>query len=175
MSARECRWSIRPGGGPLEAEGHMSVGLGHHKITLAEAKASYTRRGPMVLRFCELFLGETSLAEQVTAESFVRFLRGGGRAETNGVPVALLRFTFQTASESPARNGGPSEPLRAAIIHLDALPRAVFILHGVMAVQMPWVGAILGVSAEEAARLWATGLIEIHQRLPQDFFKERGR
>ncbi len=158
--------------GPLDVESQMSRA---NKIDLAEARASYGRWGPMVLRFCELFLGEKSLAEEVTAESFIRFLRGGGRAATNGVPVALLRFAFQAASESPARNGGPSEPLRAAIVHLDALPRGVFILHGVMAVQMPWVGAILGVSAEEATRLWAKGLIEVRQRLPQDFFKERGR
>jgi len=171
MSARECRW-FGSGAGPLEVEGQMSRA---NKIDFAEARASYGRWGPTVLRFCELFLGEKSLAEQVAAESFVRFLRGGGRAATNGVPVALLRFAFQAACQLPARNGESTEALRAAIVQLEAIPRAVFILHGAMSVQMPWVAAILGLPADEVTRVWAKALIEVRGRLPQDFFKERGR
>lgn len=175
MSARECRW-FGSGAGPLEVEGHMSIGLSHHKTTVAEAKAAYARWGPMVLRFCELFLGEHSLAEQATTEAFVRFVGSGHRAESNGVPVALLSFAFRVASESPApRNSEPSEPLPAAIVHLDALTRAVFVLHGVLSVQIPWVAAILGVSPEQVNQLWAKSLIEVHARLPKDFFKERRR
>ncbi len=171
MSARECRW-FGSGAGPLEVEGQMSRA---NKIDFAEVRASYGRWGTTVLHFCELFLGERGLAEQVATESIVRFLRGGGRAATNGVPVALLRFAFQAASQLRATNGDSPEGLRAAIVQLELLPRAVFILHGVMAVQIPWVAAILGLPAEEVTRVWAKALIEVRERLPQDFFKERSR
>lgn len=153
----------------------MSIGLGHKQLELAEAKASYARWGTMVLRFCELFIGEHNLAEQATEETFVRFLKGGHRAEKSGVPVALLGCAFRVACESPTRNSEPSEPLRVAIVHLDATSRAVFILHGVMSVPMPWVAAILGVPPQEATQLWAKALVEVRERLPQDFFKERRR
>lgn len=172
MSARAWGWNLRTGAGPLNVEGQMRRAK---KVDLAEARALYDRCGPMVLRFCELFLGEKSVAEQVTAESFLGFLRGGGRAETNSVPVVLLRTAFLAVSQSRTKTGEPKEPLRAAIVHLDVLPRAVFILHGVLSVQTPWVGAILGMSADEARELWTKALVEIRPRLPQDFFKEQGR
>lgn len=172
MSARECRWSVRTGARELEVEGQMSRA---NKIDFAEAGASYGRWGPTILRFCELFMGERSLAEQVATESFVRFLRRGGHDATNGVPVALLRFAFQAASQLPTRNGEPAEALRAAIVQLDAIQRAVFILRSVMSVQTPWVADIVGLPADEVTEVWAKALIEVRGRLPQDFFKERGR
>ena len=153
----------------------MNIGLSHHKVDLAEAEAAYARWASMVLRFCELFLGDSGLAEQVTTESFVRFLQGGQRAESNGVPASLVSVAFRVASQSPKRNGEQLEALRAAIVGLDAMPRAAFILHGVLSVQLPWVAAILGIPSREAAELWTKALVAIREQLPQDFFKERGR
>lgn len=171
-------WQVESGSGRTgtpEVEGQMKIGLARHKIGLVDAKALYTRWGAMVLRSCRLFLGENGLTEQATVETFARFLREGHRAETNGVPVALLRITYLKVSEHPARADESPEPLRAAIVQLDTLPRAMFILHGAMALQMPWVAAILNITSASAKQLWAQTLIEIRGRLPQDFFKERGR
>jgi DNA-directed RNA polymerase specialized sigma24 family protein len=129
----------------------------------------------MLLRFCELFLGDNRLAEQAATEALVRFFRAGRVAEANGIPVALLSVAFRVASQSRAVNSESAEPLQAAIAHLDFPGRAAFILHGVMSVQLPWVAAIIGVPLGQAKRLWADALVQIRERLPQDFFKEQQR
>lgn len=153
----------------------MSISLRHHKVNLAKATAAYTCWGPMVLRFCELFLGDDRMAEQATTEVFVRFFRSGCVAEANGTPVALLSCAFLVASQSSPANAECSESLEAAALRLDPMARAVFILHGVMSVQLPWVAAILGLSPEETTVLWARALCGIRERLPEDFFKEQRR
>lgn len=161
-------------GGVLEDESQVSICLGHKKISVEEAKALYARWASIVLRYCELFMGEKTLAEHATTETFVRFFQGGGGA-TEGIPVPLLDVAFRVVSQSLTVKREDLEPLRAAIVHLDACPRAVFILHGVMSMQMPWVAAILDVPPEQATQLWFEALVEIRERLPQDFFKERRR
>ncbi len=174
MNAHECCW-IRIGAALLEGEGQMSIGSGHPKMALAEAKALYTRWAPMVLRFCKLFLGDDSLAEQAAIEILVRFFKSGHRAEENGVPVGLLSLAFRVASQSFSANRESLEPLHAAVLDLDPTRRAVFILHGAMSVQLPWIAAILGLSLAQITGLWAKALLQIRDRLPEDFFKEQHR
>ena len=159
----------------FEVEGQLNICLGREKISIAEAEASYARWASTVLYFCELFLGEKSLAEHATTETFVRFFQGGSRGATEGIPVPLLDLAFHVVSQSPTGKLENLELLRAAIVHLDAVPRAVFILHGVMSMQMPRVGAIFAIPPEYATQLWAKALVEFRERLPQDFFKERRR
>jgi DNA-directed RNA polymerase specialized sigma24 family protein len=129
----------------------------------------------MVLRFCELFLGDTRLAEQATIETFVRFLGSSHRGETSGVPVALLSLAFRVVSQSSTANPERLEPLKGATLGLDPQARAVFILHAVLSIQWPWIGAILGLSSEQVTDVWAKTLLRIRERLPEDFFKEQRR
>lgn len=155
----------------------MSSCLGQifsRKTKLEHAHGLYARWGATVLHFCELFLGDRSMAQQAAVESFGRLFKSVGHVAREG-PVALLRVAFRVACQSATSAGEELEPLQAAILRLEPTERAVFILHGVMSVQMPWVAAIIGVPPHEASQLWATALIEVRGRLPQDFLKERRR
>lgn len=159
-------------------EGEMKVWLSDliaGRCRLEQAKTLYARWGSLVSHFCELFLGERSKAEAATVETFVRFLQGGGRAAAEGTPVQLLSCAFQVADHAGAETARTAELLRAAIVRLATTQRAVFILHGTLSVQMPWVAAIIGVTPHEAAQLWCKALLEIRNYLPRDFFKERSR
>lgn len=155
-------------------EGPLITVLRHKQLELTEAKDSCARWAPMVLRFCELFLGEKNAALNATAETFVRFFHDGESA-TEGIPVALLDLAFRMASPIHTGQRENLEPLRAAILHLDDVSRAVLILHGAMSLQMPWVAAILNIPAGRANQIWAKSLVEVRARLPEDFFKERRR
>ena len=146
-----------------------------NQIELAEARTIYVRWGPTILRFCELFLGDKTIAGQITAECFVRFLREVHPAEGSDIAVHLLRAAFEIASHSRLGNCDSSQPLEAALVQIEALPRAVFILRSVLCLQVPLVAAICGVSADEVRQVWFRALVEIRRRLPQDFFKEQGR
>lgn len=145
------------------------------RARLEHIRDLYAQWGSTVLQFCELFLGDRSRAQLATVQSFVGLVKNGGHISVEGIPVALLGVAFRVVCQSVTSAGEELEPLRAAILRLGPTERAVFILHGVMSVQMPWVAAILGVSAREAGQLWAKALIEIRGRLPHDFFKERRR
>lgn len=149
----------------------MRISLGHHKVNLAKAKGVYMRWGPMVFRFCELFLGDSRMAEQATTEAFIRCFKSGRVVEDNGTPVALLSCAFRVASQSSIATVECSEPLKAAVLRLDPMARSVFILHGAMSVQPPWIAAILGLSPEQITVLWTTALSEIRERLSEDYFQ----
>ena len=146
-----------------------------NQIELAEARTIYRRWGPTILRFCELFIGNRTIAEQITAECFVRFLREVDPAERSDSAVPLLRVAFEIASQSRVGNCESSQPLEAALVQIEALSRAVFILHSVLCLQVPLVAAICGISAAEGRQVWFRALVEIRRRLPQDFFKEQGK
>lgn len=156
----------------------MSSCLGQifsRKTKLEHAHGLHARWGATVLHFCELFSGDRSTAQRATVESFVRLFKSVGHVAMEGIPVALLSVAFRVACQSAASAGEELEPLRAAILRLGPTERAVFILHGVMSLEMPWVAAILGVPPKEATELWAKALIEVRGRLAHDFFKERRR
>lgn len=156
----------------------MSSCLGQifsRKTKLEHAHGLYARWGATVLHFCELFLGDRSMAQQAAVESFVRLFKSVGHVAKEGIPVALLGVAFRVACQSSTSGREELEPLPAAILRLAPTERAVFILHGVMSLQIPWVAAILGVPLHEASQLWAKALIEVRGWLSHDFFKERRR
>ena len=129
---------------------------------------------PTVLSFCELFLGDRHLAEEATIRAFT-CSPGEQAAAPERTPVRLLTCAFREGRSLSARVPNPPHPLKAAILRLDEVERAVFILHTTLSVQMPWVAAIVGISHDEAIHVWTKALIEIRTYLPKDFFKERSR
>lgn len=142
---------------------------------LEQIREQYERWGSAVLQFCELFLGARSAAERATREAFVRCFKSSHQVATQGIPVALLTMAFRVVRQSATSATEQLAPLPSAILRLEATERAVFILHGVLSVQIPWVAAILGMPPEQATQLWARALIEVRGRLPQHFFKEQSR
>lgn len=145
------------------------------RARLENVRDLYAHWGTTVLQFCELFLGDRNTAQQATVESFVRLFTSAGHVAMEGIPVALLSVAFRVICQSATSADEELQPLRRAILRLGPTERAVFILHGVMSVQMPWVAAILGGPPQEASELWAKALIEVRGRLPHDFFKQRRR
>ena len=134
----------------------------------------FRQRAPTVIRFCELFLGDPHVAEEATIRAFTCSL-GEQAAAPERTPVRLLTCAFRESLSLSARVPNPSHPLKAAILRLDEVERAVFILHTTLSVQIPWVAAIVGISHDEAIHAWTKALIEIRTYLPKDFFKERSR
>lgn len=145
------------------------------RAQLKNVRDVYALWGATVLHFCELFLGDKSTGQQATVETFVRLFKSAGQVAMEGTPVALLSVAFRVACQSATSAAEELEPLQAAILRLGPTERAIFILRGVMSVQMPSVAAIVGVPPHEASQLWAKALIEVRGRLPHGFFKERRR
>lgn len=140
-------------------------------------QADYIQRWvPMIVRFCELFLGNKPQAEEVTVRAFLESLRAGSLIEFDQTPVQLLSSAFRNCRNCSAGSQRPSDLLQAAILRLPEIDRGVFILHAALSIQMPWVAAIVGVSHPEALCLWANALIEIRDSLlPTGYLKERSQ
>lgn len=135
----------------------------------------FRQSAPTVLRFCRLFLGDQQLAEEATIRAFAQ-LRTDRGAVPEGTPVRLLTSAFRESRSLFRRATNPTHPLAAAILRLGELERAVFILHAVLSIQMPWVAAIVGVSHDEATHAWAKALIELRNfLLPTGYLKERSK
>ena len=142
---------------------------------LEQIRKQYARWGSTVLQFCEMFLGARSAAERATGEGFVLCFKSGHQVATQGIPVALLTMAFRVARESATSATEQLAPLPSAILRLEATERAVFILHGAMSVQMPWVAAVVGVLPEQAKQLWGQSLIRLRELLPRHFFEEQSK
>jgi hypothetical protein len=127
-----------------------------------------------VLRFCELFLGDRSLAEEVTIDTFGQ----SPSVATNipeGKPVQLLRDAFTRCRTRRARLT-TQDALHSSILRLAEVDRAIFILHAALSIPTPWVAAIVGASHGETNRRWAEALFQLRDfLLPTGFFEERSK
>ena len=144
--------------------------------SLGQEQTDFLRRAvPEVLRFCTLFVGNPRLADEAAVRAFVR-LRTEPNAVQHGTPIHLLSSALDECKRTPALPPDDLAPLQSAILGLDEQQRAVFILHAVLSIPLPWVCAIVGVSNDEALQVYAKALIEIRNFLsPTDYLKERSR
>lgn len=132
--------------------------------------------GPTVLRFCELFLGDKTQAEQAAISAFVESAGNGVSALGERTPVQLLSCAFRVCRDHSEVKELPRDALHAAILHLGRVDRGVFILHSALSIPFPWAAAILGISHENTLQLWARALIEVRNSLlATGYFKERSR
>lgn len=156
----------------------MNVRLSHSDgERIARWQTDYFRTwGPTILRFCELFLGDKTQAEQAAVSAFVESAETGVSAVAERTPVQLLSCAFRVCRGHSQVEKFPKDALHAAILHLEEIDRGVFILHSALSIQLPWAAAILGVSHEDALQLWAKALIEVRNSLLlTGYFKERSK
>lgn len=135
------------------------------KRSVLEIRQFYDRWAPLVSTFCRLYMGEATTAEYVTAEAFLDYFRRELPLRLDHVPVALMSLALL---QSVQRGGGEIEVysrFELAVLGLAPEVRAVFILHGVLEVQLPWITAITATSYRDVCRLWGQALLDLQEYL----------
>lgn len=139
------------------------------KWTEDELRRFYDRWAPSVTTFCQLYIGDSQAAEKVTARAFLNYFRADVRLNLDHIPAVLLSMTLEESDY--AGDSGQTDvdsDFEWAILGLPSNERAVFILHGVLDLQLPWVAAVTRTPFSTVHQLWVRALINLRMRIVHD-------
>jgi len=141
----------------------------------AEVQAFHERWGGSVLRFCRLFFGDDTRAQEAAVEVFLIYLRAENSLDQDRIPVALLRGAVKGIRDRCMVNGtrkAGDHSLSSAILALPCEQRVVFILRYVLQFDTATVSSIAGVTEGAVRTMSFQALLKIRELLPRKFFKE---
>lgn len=128
-----------------------------------------------MLRFCRLFYGDDTRAQEATIDVFLIYLRAENSLNQDRIPVALLRIAVKVVRDrcmvSSARKAD-DQSFRRAILALPCEQKAVFILRYGLQLDTATVASIAGVVEETVRKMSFQALLKIRELLPREFFKE---
>lgn len=140
-----------------------------------EVRTFHDRWGGSVLRFCRLFYGDDTRAQEATIKVFLIYLRAENSLNQDRIAVALLRIAVKVVRDrcmvSSARKAD-DQSFPRAILALPCEQRAVFILRYVLQLDTATVASIAGVVEETVRKVSFQALLKIRELLPREFFKE---
>lgn len=139
------------------------------KRTETELRQFYDQWAPLVTTFCKLYLGDLQVTESVVGEVFLRYFRSELPLSRDHVPATLMSQALEESN--CAGEGGETDADSAfewAVLGLPPEERAVFILHGVLDLQLPWVAAITQNSFANVSQLWIRALIQLRMSIVRD-------
>ena len=143
------------------------------KQTEIELRQFYDQWAPMVDTFCRLYLGNAEQAESVVAESFLRYFRGERALRLDHLPAGLMSLALEQCDQSGGEMVEVDSEFESAVLGLLPEERAVFVLHGVLDLQLPWVAAVTGIAYLTVCQLWASALVQLRRLLDVDHGSER--
>jgi DNA-directed RNA polymerase specialized sigma24 family protein len=123
----------------------------------------YDRWGPMVLRYCQLYLGDLEQAESATGEAFVGLLKGALDPKDEKLPIGLLQLAVEASRRRCAavdQRNGP-QGLESCIRLLPCEQRCVFLLRGTFSLTADEVAEITNTTVDEVNRLWFEALLSL--------------
>lgn len=134
-----------------------------------ELRRFYDRWAPTVATFCRLYLGDSEAADKVTARAFLDYFRADSPLHLDHIPATLLSMAL---AESDCTDDSGEWDVESdfdwAILGLPPDERAVFILHGVLGLQLPWVAAVTRSPFATVQQLWVRALINLRMRIVHD-------
>lgn len=134
-----------------------------------EARRFYVRWAPLVATFCDLYIGDPQVVDAVVEEVFLEYFRGSLPLAVDHVPAQLMSLALQESTEVGEVEGSdPHDTFEGAVLALSPEERAVFILHGILELQLPWVAAITQVPFATVSLLWVRALIRLRMSLVRD-------
>ena len=129
------------------------------KRTEIELRQFYDRWASAVNTFCRLYLGDAEQAESVVAESFLRYFRGERSLRLDHLPAGLMSLALEVCDQSGGGMVDVDSRFEAAVLGLLPEERAVFVLHGVLDLQLPWVAAVTGIAYLRVCQLWVSAQV----------------
>lgn len=133
------------------------------KRTIADATHFSSKWAPVVLRFCQLFIGDQAIAEAVTIETLAEHIRASGANSERAAAVPLLRRAFLKAVAIDAAPSQLEGPVVRAVTRLEASRRAVIVLLRGLSLDFVTVGQITGSDEDRVKRLCVDALVELRQ------------
>ena len=138
------------------------------KRTETAIRQFYDQWARLVYTFCRLYLGDANLAENVVGQSFLQYFRSGPQLRLDHLPTALMSVTLEECDRSGGGEVEVDSGFEAAVLGLLPEERAVFILHGVLDLQLPWVAAVTGTSYAGVCQLWVRALVQLRMFMVHD-------
>jgi DNA-directed RNA polymerase specialized sigma24 family protein len=134
-----------------------------------ELRQFYERWAAVVDTFCRLYLGNPTVAEEVVTESFLQYFRRELPLWLDHVPTALMSLALEESNcRVDVAEGEAGSDFEWAMLRLPPDQRAVFILHGVLGLQLPWVAAVTRIGYAEVCRLWVCSLLQLRMLTVHD-------
>ena len=143
------------------------------KRTEIELCQFYDQWALMVNTFCRLYLGDAEQAETVVAESFLRYFRAERSLRLDHLPATLMSLTLEECDQSGGGMVEVDSRLESAVLGLLPEERAVFVLHGVLDLQLPWVAAVTGIAYLRVCQLWVSALVQLRMLTVRDQCSQR--
>lgn len=142
--------------------------MGKHRAE-DEFREFYECWAPALTAFCRLYLGDSRAADAVTTNSFMSYFRRELPLRLDHLPTALVTEALEESASAGEGGGGDVDSeFEWAVLGLEPVERAVFILHGVLELQMPWIAAISQISFEAVNQLWVRALLDLRMAMVRD-------
>ena len=137
-----------------------------HEIELQQF---YRLWAPHVMSFCRLYMGDSEMAEKAVAQTFLKYFRSELPLHCDRVPTALMSIAVEE-SDCAGDGGGADvdSGFEWAVLALPPQERAVFILHGMLGLQLPRVAAVTRLSFAAASQLWVRALLQLRMSTVKD-------
>jgi len=153
---------------PSTSSGHLD------RAELAEEFCNRWKKD--VFAFCRMFLGVDAAAEDTALEVLLRFCQEQSfRLSDSETATRLLALAFRmmqpSREEMHADHMSPSR-LDAALQQLPALQRAAIIAKNLMHLEWTAIPRVLGISAEQAHKLWGRAMLRLNDELQTRIKKE---
>ncbi len=132
-----------------------------------EMQDFYDRWDAVVFTFCRFYLGDENCAETTTLHVFRAYFDSGLPLDGERLPGALLRLVLKASRRWMVLGNGGSDPsvFEEMLLALPDAELAVFLLHGVLGLDFPWISTVNGLSCEEEQRLWLNSLLHLQSQL----------
>jgi hypothetical protein len=121
--------------------------------------------------FCRLYTGDAHVATDMTTRALEEYFSTKKPLHLDHVPPTLLSFAFEecnTQANGTSTGADIQSEFEWAVVSLKPAERAVFILHGVLDLWLPWVAAITGIPFDTVYQLWSSALINLRVAIVRD-------
>jgi DNA-directed RNA polymerase specialized sigma24 family protein len=131
------------------------------KRTETELRQFFDRWATLANTFCRLYLGDSELAEQALQQGFLTYIRHGRPLRLDRLPAALMSLILDECDQIAIGEVDVESQFEAAVLSLLPQERSVFILHGVLGFQVPWIAVVTERSFSEISQLWVSSLVQL--------------
>lgn len=138
------------------------------KRTEIELRQFFDRWATLANTFCCLYLGDSELAEQALQQGFLTYIRHDLPLRLDHLPAALMSLILDECDRIAVGEVDVESQFEAAVLSLLPQERSVFILHGVLGFQLPWIAAVTVSSFSEISQLWVSSLVQLRIVIVRD-------
>lgn len=150
----------------------------HGQRDEGELQQFYEQWAPHVVSFCTLYTGDSQTAQTVTEQTFLNYFHSELPLRLDHLPTALMSLAVEEGNCSGAGGAESDSDFDWAVLGLPPDERAIFILHGMLDLQLPFVAAVTRTPLAIVSQLWVRALLQLRMSTVKDacsrLFEEYG-